>query len=206
MASKHDHELEVKFLLGDKAAVERRLAAASAELVRERTFERNLRFDTPNHQLIAENQLLRLRQDHTVRLTFKGPSQFEDGVFSRQEIEVGLSDFEAGLRLLKALGFRVIVVYEKYRTTYSLDGLEVTIDELPLGDFLEIEGESREQIRGCADRLVLEWDAAISRNYLGLFEVCQTKLNLGFRDLTFENFKGIVVAPDDLGVLRADGG
>ena len=204
--SKRDHELEAKFYIQDRTALEQRLLALGAEQVRGRTNERNLRFDTRFGRLRYRKQLLRLRRDHSVHLTFKGSSKLEDGVFSRQEIEIELSDFETGRRLIEALGFRVVVIYEKYRTTYTLDGLEITVDELPMGDFIEIEGEDQQQIRRGADRLSLDWETAIRSTYLGLFSALKKRMELDFKDLTFANFKGLVVTAEQLGVRPADGG
>ena len=36
--------------------------------------------------------------------------------------------------------------YEKYRETFTLEGAEIVLDELPVGNFMEIEA-TREQIR-----------------------------------------------------------
>jgi len=32
------------------------------------------------------------------------------------------------------------MMYEKYRTTFTIGSLEVVLDELPYGNFVEIEG------------------------------------------------------------------
>ena len=48
-------EVEVKFLLADRAAFRARLLAAGAVLVRPRVFERNTRFDTSDQRLLAKN-------------------------------------------------------------------------------------------------------------------------------------------------------
>lgn len=42
--------------------------------------------------------------------------------------------------LLQELGYVVSEVYEKYRTTYKLNVLQITLDEMPYGMFVEIEG------------------------------------------------------------------
>ena len=44
--------------------------------------------------------------------------------------------------ILRRLGYEVALVYEKYRTTYELDGAEIVLDELPYGNFTEIEGDA----------------------------------------------------------------
>jgi adenylate cyclase class 2 len=199
-----DCEIEVKFYIQDMAALERRLLDMGAEMTRERTRELNLRFDTRFGRLQRKMQLLRLRQDHSAHMTFKGKSQVVDGVFYREEIEFELSDFEAAKRLVEALGFRVVVIYEKFRTTYRLDGLEITLDELPYGDFVEIEGEGDLQIRRISEILALSLETAVESNYLMLFEELKKRMGLKFRDLTFENFTDISVTAEQLGVQPAE--
>jgi adenylate cyclase class 2 len=46
------------------------------------------------------------------------------------------------VRVLAALGYQPTFRYEKYRTTFSKDGEPglITVDETPIGDFLELEG------------------------------------------------------------------
>jgi adenylate cyclase class 2 len=63
---------------------------------------------------------------------------------------------------------------------------------MPYGKFLEIEG-SRKDIRQYAGSLGLQWDKRILANYLQIFEILKEKLDLKFRDLTFDNFKDIDV-------------
>ena len=46
-----DQEREVKFYIQDLEAMAERLQAGGADLVRQRTFELNLRFDTAFHEL-----------------------------------------------------------------------------------------------------------------------------------------------------------
>ena len=201
-----DQELEAKFYIQDRAGVEQRLLTLGAERVRARTRELNLRFDTKFGKLRRRKQLLRLRQDHSAHLTFKGQSRLVEGVFSRQEIEFELGDFEAAKRLVEALGFRVVVIYEKFRTIYKLGDLEITLDELPFGNFLEIEGPDQSQIRRGAEKIGLVWETAIERNYLGSFQELKKRLGLKFRDVTFENFESLTVTAAQLGVRPADFG
>ena len=55
-------EVEVKFLVADLKAFRERLLAAGGTLAKARIFERNVRFDTPDNDLLKKGQLLRLRQ------------------------------------------------------------------------------------------------------------------------------------------------
>jgi adenylate cyclase class IV len=71
---KYHRELEAKFCILNPNAMEKRLKKLAGELVRPRTHEFNMRFDTPSKDLARQHLLLRLRRDHTTRLTFKGPA------------------------------------------------------------------------------------------------------------------------------------
>lgn len=185
------------------AEIERRLLALDAGLVQARTHELNLRFDTSQGALAQAGHVLRLRRDDSVRLTYKDSGRQESGALSRQEIEFVASDFDLARDFLMALGYQIVFVYEKYRTTYALEDVEFMLDELPYGDFVEIEGEVAD-LRSAAKRLGLDWATAISRSYHDIFQQVRNEQSLPFRDLTFENFAGISPRPTELGVQLAD--
>ena len=44
----------------------------------------------------------------------------------------------------------------------SVGNVEVVVDELPTGDFLEIEGPDSDSIRAAAMQLGLNWEAGIT--------------------------------------------
>jgi adenylate cyclase class 2 len=197
-------ETEIKLYVQDLNRIKAQLEKLGAALVQERVLETNLRFDVPDARLRAEGRVLRLRQDTRARLTYKGRSKKEKGVLSREEIEFVVEDFEKAKRFLEALGYEKLFFYEKYRTTYELKKTSIMIDELPYGNFVEIEGDSIDAIRLVADLLDLNWDAAIATSYHVLFERLSKALNLSFQDLSFANFQGLNVEASDLGVSSAD--
>ena len=203
MASK-DQELEVKFYVLDLSALHARLQALGAKMSQSRTHETNLRFDTPEGKLARSSQVLRLRQDNAVHLTYKGPSQTRDGIHVRKEIEFITSDFNSTKALLEALGYQVSMMYEKYRAVYELEGVHVTLDELPYGDFVELEGPDPVHIHAANQRLGLDWEARILESYTVLFDRLRTTLGLAFRDLSFANFKGLEISPSAMNVRPAD--
>jgi adenylate cyclase class 2 len=55
---------------------------------------------------------------------------------------VDVTDGASMEQILAGLGYQPTFRYEKYRTTYSLDGQPglITLDETPIGTFLELEG------------------------------------------------------------------
>lgn len=192
-------EVEVKFMLRDLAPIRGRLVDMGAEIIAPRVFERNVRFDTADEALLARQQLLRLRQDTRVRLTFKGPAA-EDVVSEakvREEIELEVGHFDRMSAVLQRLGFFPIQAYEKYRETYQWRGVEIVLDEVPFGDFIELEGGEAD-LRAAAEALGLDWSRRILANYLALMELCRRSFNLSFSDLTFENFAGLSVDMSEL--------
>ncbi len=200
---KENQETEVKFYVSNLTEIEMRLQQMEAHLIQPRVREVNLRFDNPNGDFQREGRVLRLRQDEAVRLTYKDGSQVIDGVFNRREIEFAVSDFDSAKQFIQALGYEVVFLYEKFRTTFELDGAHIMLDESPSGTFVEIEG-AMETLKPIAKKLGLNWNAAVPASYHVLFKRVRESRRLNFRDLSFENFKDMKVLPIDLGVTPAD--
>jgi adenylate cyclase class 2 len=201
-------EIEAKFYVNKLDRILTRLHELEARLIQPRVLETNVRFDLPDASLRSEHRVLRLRRDTEARLTYKDPSQNEQGVLSRREIEFIVGDFDKAKQFLEALGYQSIFYYEKYRTTYFLQTSEVPVhvmlDQLPYGNFIEIEGETIEMIKEIANKLNLKWDTAIGKSYSALFDHAHKILNFSFQDLSFSNFAGIQVTSSYLGVQAAD--
>jgi len=197
-------EAEVKFYLTNPQGLEDRLVKLGASLAHARVHEINLRFDTPTGDLTREHRVLRLRRDEGARLTFKGPARPGEAVSVRTEIEVSVSNFDDARAILEALGYRVSILYEKYRTTYLWKDVEVTLDETPYGFFAEIEGRDATAIRKAAGELGLDWEARCLESYLFLFNRLRENLNLPASNLSFADLNGRIFWPGDLGVRPAD--
>jgi adenylate cyclase class 2 len=197
------NEVEVKFHIAHLHALERRVIQCGGRLIGSRVLETNLRFDTPDGQLRRGHRALRLRRDAAVTLTYKGAGDLNDGIRIRPEAEVQVGDMEDARAVLEGLGFVVVFQYEKYRTTYEMGDVEVMLDELPYGDFIEIEG-GREKLRPAAEQLGLRWETAIPHSYHALFEKLRAAAGLPFQDLTFDNFKQLSAGIAGLGSAAAD--
>jgi adenylate cyclase class 2 len=200
---KGNEEQEVKFYLSDLPALQRKLQQLG-ELRHERILEYNLRFDTADDRLSSAHKVLRLRQDERIRMTYKGPADPTAAVARRTEIEFEVSSFASARRLLEALGYRVVTSYEKYRTTYLLAGAEVVLDELPYGNFCEIEGRDEQMIRAVAVTLGLEWKKRCLKSYLQLFQELKCALDLHMNELSFTAFKGLAISAADLRLAAGD--
>jgi adenylate cyclase, class 2 len=202
--SNNSQEIEAKFYMLHLDQIITRLQGLGAHLIQPRILETNIRFDLPDGSLRSKGQVLRLRQDTESRLTFKGAGKNTDGIQVREEIEFIVEDFEKARRFISALGYQKIMIYEKFRTTYELDHVLIMLDELPYGNFLEIEAETKKKVRKMAERIDIDWEQAIPNSYAGLFEIIRRSQQLDFQDLLFKNFKGIRITQDDLDVHAAD--
>jgi len=199
-----DLETEVKFYLTKPEAFLEHVITCGAQLTQERVFEKNLRLDFPDHSLTKAGRVLRIRQDAEIHLTYKDPGDIIEGVLSRREIEFTADDFETARRFFEALGYEVFTAYEKYRQTYDLGVLHITLDEMPFGTFTEIEGDSPVLIQAAADLLRLDWSKRINTSYLALFDKLKRNLALTIKELSFENFKDLSIKAQDLGISPAD--
>jgi adenylate cyclase, class 2 len=197
-------EIEIKFFIQDLPALLEKIHKLDAWLHQARVFEVNLRFDTPERILTRQHQVLRLRRDTINHLTYKSPARPDSEVSARREIEFTVGDFDDARLFLEALGYEVSISYEKYRAVYQLDDALLMVDEMPFGNFLEIEGQDVSAIKTAAARLGLEWNARCIDSYMALFSCMQEKLSLQIDNLTFSELNGIRVSPNDLGLTPAD--
>jgi len=194
----HKLEQEVKFYLNDLEEFEGRLIASGAHLKLDRCLETNFRFDTPDRRLSSSFQTLRLRKDKINRLTWKGAGNPEGEVSAREELEVEVSDLETARAILEGLGFELMLVYEKYRRAYTLGDVEISLDEMPFGNFCEVEGPDIESIKHAASLLDLDWEKRSTLSYLAIFNNLKENLGLKMRDLTFDSFKETKIGLRDL--------
>lgn len=181
-------EFEVKFYLRDLRGFRQRLLQMGGQLATDRHLERNWRFDLPGGQLTGEGAVLRVRQDVLASLAFKARTEQPE---RRQEIEFGVEDSQAARDFLGALGYQQIGYYEKQRETFQLDDSRLMLDQLPFGDFVEIEGPSAAALRHAAARLGLPWELQVRQSYLELFEALRVKLKSPPELASFAAFAGL---------------
>lgn len=71
--------------------------------------------------------------------------------------------------ILVSLGFTKKLIMEKYREKWQLPKVEVVIDELPFGNFMEIEA-SEEDITKTANKLGLKISDGLTQSYWELWQ------------------------------------
>ena len=183
-------EIEVKFYLADIEGMRNKILKLGAKS-KGRLFETNIRYEDKNNSLIKKKSLLRLRQDEKTTFTLKSSPPVKSKDYKIvNELEVEVSDFATMDQILKTLGFHPEQKYEKWRETFILDQTLFCLDNMPYGDFLEIEGQEKD-IRYYASKFGLNWQKRIIFNYLAIFEIMRKNLNLDFNDLTFNNFETV---------------
>lgn len=159
-------EIEIKFEVKNENEIIDKLKAIGAEKTKE-GLEHNSVFD--NGELREKGFLLRLRNfnDRNV-LTFK--TGITKGEFKEaNEIEIEVSDFQRMKTVLESLGYGVSWVYEKKTTHFILNGTKISLDRLPFGTFMEIEG-NKNAIRNVIEKLGLDPEKGITETYFELYQ------------------------------------
>jgi adenylate cyclase class 2 len=178
-------ETEVKLPFSSPAEAEARLRGIGARREREREFEENALYDLSGGVLRSSGRLLRLRRaGGRAILTFKGPVPGEHRHKVRVEHETEVGSPEEVARILEGLGLSPCYRYQKYRTTYALEGLEIALDETPIGCFVELEGEP-DAIDRIAARLGFSESQYVLATYRQLQELHAAALGVEPGDLVF---------------------
>lgn len=133
-------ETEKKYRIDKKrlVAITAKLAELGAEFASE-VFEEN--YLHRGAVLDERGAVLRLRKiDDTTLLTYKERFKSDTDIKHRIEHETIVADVDAMENIIQCLGYKLSVVYEKHRKTWHLADVEVVLDELPFGLYMEIEG------------------------------------------------------------------
>ena len=182
-------ETEIKFRVDDLGDLAGRLAQAGFHLDTPRTFESNVLYDTPDRKMRARTEILRLRTyggKNTLthkRLPDNGPG--EDRHKHRVETETQVSDCGALAEVFQSLGLVPAFRYEKWRSEWSDGEGHCVVDETPIGNFAELEGEAA-WIDRVAATLGVPHSAYMTLSYGRLFEQWREENHSPAEHLTFE--------------------
>ena len=167
------NEIEIKLAVPGRRAAQRLLRAAGFTVSRRKVFESNIIFDTARRTLRRAGTLLRLRQaGGLTTVTYKGRSAIARHK-TREELELAVADAAVMAAVFERLGFHPVFRYDKYRTEYhqSRGAGMATLDETPVGFYMELEGPpgwidrtarqmgfgEKEYITDSYARLYLDW-------------------------------------------------
>ena len=141
-------EIEVKIRIGDPKAVREKVLGLGAVVARDRHLENDALFDFDPPVLRAGRRAIRLRTaGKRAMLTYKGEPQKSRSFKVREEFETQVRNPKELRKILKALGLRETFSYAKHRTVLRKSRLTISIDETPVGNFIELEGERHEITR-----------------------------------------------------------
>jgi adenylate cyclase class 2 len=184
--SASNREIEIKLRVASVRAARPLLKAAGFRVRRRRVFEDNCIFDTPEQELRRAGFVLRVRNaGKTSTLTYKGPTAVGRHK-SREELEIEISNAATAAVILERLRFHPVFRYQKYRTEYSEPAARgiVTLDETPIGCFLEIEGAPR-WIDRTARQMGFQESDYITASYGRLYQEFSKARGHAPRDMVF---------------------
>ena len=182
-------ETELKMKVDSHERVRAALRASGAMGVGS-VMEINRFFDKPDRALLAEDRGLRIRtnagsEQTTHIVTYKGPRE-KGPMKRREEIEFSVDDPQAAAQVLTALGYQLVLAFEKRRESWELGGCKVELDEVPhLGTFVEIEGADEKSIAAVQKMLRLEESASIADSYIALLMAWREQNNIAHREIRF---------------------
>lgn len=154
-------EIEAKFLNVDFDEVRERLKKLGGVCEQPMRLMRRVIIEPDFIKEAGENALLRLRDEgDKITLTWKEfRNQSLTGAFERA---VTVSDFDETVEILKAAGLEYRSYQESRRETWTLDEVEVVLDEWPwINPYIEIEGPTEASVEEMAEKLGFNWNDAV---------------------------------------------
>ncbi len=133
-------EIEKKFILSDdrRRHVLGNLKEFDAKYIGE-DFEENVLYQ--GGILSEKGAVLRIRKiEGKTILTYKQRVQNDSDVKHQIEYETIVENAEETEKIIESLGFEKALIYEKRRQTWLFRETEIVLDELPFGQYMEIEG------------------------------------------------------------------
>ena len=154
-----------------------------------RTFESNTLFDTPDRQLRAKRQILRIREYGSRHVLTHKRLASEDAADVRYKVrietETELEDAAALAQIFCQLGYCPAFRYEKFRTEWDAkEGGHLVLDETPIGVWAELEGDPS-WIEAMLASLDVSIEHTTVESYGALFLNWKTRTGNPAENLTF---------------------
>jgi len=153
-------EYEATFENIDKDEVRSRLEKVGAKLIRLEFLQKRVTFNLPRGNEI-KGAWVRVRNEGD-KITMSLKIIDGDAIHNQKETTIIVHDFEKTIMFLKNIGCQEKSYQETKRELWVLDGAEITIDEWPfLEPFVEVEGESEEEVKTVSEKLGFDYSKAI---------------------------------------------
>ena len=164
-------EIEIKIRLKDKKAIQKKLLELGWQ-IKELRFQRDTRVIQPTHSTVYKNVFPRVREDSngskifTVKVKNDIIKDSDKKYFERDEYELEIEEPSTMLKIFYILGFTDQRVLEKYRQFWIFNGsnIDLVIDSVPFGDYLEIEG-NKDEINKIVNELELQDEPRVTNAY-----------------------------------------
>ncbi|MFH0805011.1 MAG: CYTH domain-containing protein, partial [Patescibacteria group bacterium] len=152
-------EYEATFIPVDKDDIRTRLKNAGALLIRPEFTQRRTVLNLPQGHEIP-GAWLRVRDEgdkNTMSLKVIDGEKITD----QKETCIIVSDYDETIKLMEAIGCQPKAYQESKRELWTLDGVEITLDEWPfLEPFVEVEGKSEYEVRSVSEKIGFNWQYA----------------------------------------------
>ncbi|MFA5131106.1 MAG: CYTH domain-containing protein [Patescibacteria group bacterium] len=153
-------EYEATFTNINKEEIRNRLKETGATLIKPEFLQKRVCLDLPSgHQIKGGWLRVRDEQDK-ITMSFKlvNGSNIDD----QKEICLKIDNYNEGINFLETIGAKQKAYQESYRELWSLDGVEVMIDEWPyLEPYVEVEGKSEEEVKTVSEKLGFDYSQAL---------------------------------------------
>ncbi len=153
-------EFEAKFLDINKKLMRSKLEKSGATLIRKEFLQKRSVFHLPKgHEIKGGWARVRDEGDKiTMSLKIVDGNRIED----QKELCLTVDNFATAQNLLIALGCTKKAYQETKRELWTLDNVEITIDEWPfLEPFVEIEGKSEVAVKKAAAKIGFDYKQAV---------------------------------------------
>jgi len=163
-------------------------------------FQRTIRMDRDDLSLEHEKKFLRVRSGSKNVVTLKAKIAKENkNIFERMEIETEIKEPDKMLAILSELGFTKQFIMEKYRAEWKYKKVDITVDEMPFGFYVELEGEE-DDIYEMAKELGLDSNNKIIVTYWDIFADYNKENGLSGDNIIFTpSYKSVINSTLDEG-------
>jgi len=187
----HAPEIELKFAVADINRFRDRMQALGLRLVTPRTFEANTLYDTPERDLRARRQVLRLR-DYAGRSMVTHKRVASNDVDARYKVRIetesAIEDPAALAEIFAQMGYKPVFRYEKYRTEWEAGAGHIFLDETPIGIYAELEGPPA-WIESMREQLGISPEQCTTESYGMMFLDWKGRMHSPAENLTFDEIQ-----------------
>lgn len=182
-------EFEATFNIISKDDIRRKLKSTGATLVKNEYLQKRVVFNLPEGHEI-QNGWLRVRDESdSITMSLK-VVQNNSSIENQKEIELKIDSFDSAVEFLSSVGCERKAYQENKREKWTLDNVEIVIDEWPfIEPYVEIEGQSEEAVKNVARKLGFDYSLAYFGSVDGLYAkkygISEDRINNNTPEITF---------------------